>query len=130
MSSASTEASDLLRRLVEPAPVGAHIETLIRSAAHKLGFTYSRAKSLWYGEARAILSIEMDALRSATRAKQDEAESVARANYRRIQERLERIEAALLSSHANHRGECDSPVGVGFVERRGMGRAVDCGLTP
>jgi hypothetical protein len=34
--SASAEASDLLKRLAEPAPAGAHIETLIRDVALKM----------------------------------------------------------------------------------------------
>jgi cyclic pyranopterin monophosphate synthase len=65
--SVSEEASRLLRELAEPAPAGAHIETLIRNVARKLGWSYTRAKGCWYGEARAIRAEEMDALRAATR---------------------------------------------------------------
>ena len=46
--SASIEASDLIKRLCEPAPVGAHIESLIRTAARKAGLSFSRGKAIWY----------------------------------------------------------------------------------
>ena len=67
--SASLEASELLKRLAEPAPAGAHIETLIRGVARKVGLSFSRAKALWYREAAVVRSEEMDALRAAARAR-------------------------------------------------------------
>jgi hypothetical protein len=65
--SESEEAAYWLRRLVEPAPAGSHIETLIRNAARKLGWTYTRGKDVWYGQARTIRAREMDTLRNAVR---------------------------------------------------------------
>ena len=62
---ASVEASELMRRLAEPAPAGAHIETLIRNAARRVGLSFSRARDIWYGNARRIDADEMDRLRGA-----------------------------------------------------------------
>lgn len=102
--SSSVEASELMRRLAEPAPAGAHIETLIRDAGRRAGLTFSRAKSVWYREARAIRAEEMDALRRAAR-KQDEAESGLRQELRDLRSRLARLEARLGPEGAQHSGE-------------------------
>lgn len=57
------EASNLLRAIAEPRPVGDSVKAAIRRAARKVGLTFSRAKSIWYGDAHTISSVEMDALR-------------------------------------------------------------------
>lgn len=62
MSSVS-EASLLLRRAAEPRGIGDSVKSAIRRAANKIGFTYSRAKDIWYANARRIDADEMDALR-------------------------------------------------------------------
>jgi hypothetical protein len=92
--SASLEASELLKRLAEPAPAGAHIETLIRSVARKVGLSFSRAKALWYREAAVVRSEEMDALRAAARAR-GEAEGVVRREYQELIARIEQLERRL-----------------------------------
>lgn len=97
--SASTEASDLLKRLAEPASPGAHIETLIRGVARKVGLTFSRAKALWYQEAAVVRSEEMDALRAAARAR-GEAEGVVRREYRELVARIENLERRLDAPHS------------------------------
>jgi len=56
-------ASDLLRRAATPVRPGELIAHQIRRAARKVGITESRAKSIWYREARAIRAHEIDALR-------------------------------------------------------------------
>ena len=61
--SSIAEASDLIRRAAEPRPVGDSVKAAISRAARKLGLTFSRAKSIWYGEAHRIDANEMDALR-------------------------------------------------------------------
>ena len=98
--SASLEASELLKRLAEPAPVGAHIETLIRSVARKVGLSFSRAKALWYREAAVVRSEEMDALRAAARAR-SEAEGVVRQEYQELISRIEQLERRLDASAPN-----------------------------
>jgi hypothetical protein len=92
--SASAEASDLLKRLAEPAPAGAHIETLIRDVALKMRMPFRRAKALWYREAARVDSEEMDTLRAAARAR-GEAEGVVRREYRDVIARIEQLERRL-----------------------------------
>jgi len=58
-----TEASELLREHASPVQPGELIAHQIRRAARKAGLTASRAKAIWYGEARKITAHEMDALR-------------------------------------------------------------------
>lgn len=101
--SASAEASDLIKRLAEPAPVGAHIRTLIRNVAPKVGISFERAKAIWYREARIISSDEMDALRAAKAAK-DEAENAIRRKYSDAIERIEQLEHRLAEERSNHDG--------------------------
>jgi hypothetical protein len=63
MSSAA-EASSLIRMAAEPRQTGDSVKAAIRRAAHRLGLTFTRAKNIWYGEARRIDAHEMDALRA------------------------------------------------------------------
>jgi hypothetical protein len=58
-----SEAAILIRRIAEPRPVGDSVKSAIRRAAHRLGWHWGRAKSVWYQEARRIDAHEMDALR-------------------------------------------------------------------
>ena len=62
-SSAIAEAQALVRRCAEPCPAGSNIKGAIRQASKRTGMPYSRAKSIWYGEARRIEAAEMDQLR-------------------------------------------------------------------
>ena len=84
--SASIEASDLIKRLCEPAPVGAHIESLIRTAARKAGLSFSRGKAIWYREARVIRAEELDVLRRAA------GKAVRGPGNAGLQARIERME--------------------------------------
>lgn len=101
--SASVEASELLKRLAEPAPAGAHIETLIRGVARKVGLSFSRAKALWYREAAVVRSEEMDALRALARTR-DEAEGELRWQFQDVMARIAEIERRLAEADANLRG--------------------------
>jgi len=94
----TVEASELMRRMAEPAPAGAHVQTLIRDVARELGMRFSRAKALWYGEARVVRAEEMDAIRAAAARKQGEASSELRDEIWRLRERLVEIEAKLDSA--------------------------------
>lgn len=93
--SATAEASELMRRLAEPAPVGAHIETLIRNVARKAGLTFSRAQSIWYGNARLIRAEEMDALRLASQQKAGNELAAFQSDYATVVARISALERAL-----------------------------------
>lgn len=62
MSSVS-EASELIRRIAGPREAGESIKAAIVKTARRLGFSYSRTRDIWYGNARRIDANEMDALR-------------------------------------------------------------------
>jgi hypothetical protein len=59
------EAQTLVRQCAEPCPAGTNIKGAIRKASRRTGMPYSRAKSIWYGEARRIEAAEMIRLRLA-----------------------------------------------------------------
>lgn len=61
--SSVAEASTLLRRVAGPRGSGDNIKRLIERAARRVGFGYSRARDIWYEDARRIDSEEMDRLR-------------------------------------------------------------------
>lgn len=103
--STSVEASELIKRLVEPAPVGSNIEVLIRVAARKVGLPFGRAKKLWYREIRAVRADEMDALRAAVNATRTEAEDETRRKYREVVARIERLEHRLAQERPDLVGE-------------------------
>jgi uncharacterized protein YceH (UPF0502 family) len=93
--SIESEASSLLRALVTPPAPGESVKALIRRAGRRAGLTFSRAKKLWYSEARAIRAEEMDAIRAAAARKQGEAESDLRNEIEHLRARLAGIEARL-----------------------------------
>lgn len=83
--SALAEASALVRDVAEPRPVGDSVKAAIVRAARRLGFTFTRTKDIWYGDARRIDSGEMDALRRAkAERRQSEARGEARAAVGRL----------------------------------------------
>lgn len=96
MSSVSDEAAALLRQVAEPRPVGDSVKAAIGRAARRLGFSWRRTKTIWYGETSRIGAEEMDALRRATQRKH--AETVARAEAIVAVDRLVALRAALASS--------------------------------
>ena len=61
--SSVVEATTLIRRAAEPRPVGDSVKGAIRRAAYRIGFSFTRTKDIWYGDARRIDAEEMDALR-------------------------------------------------------------------
>ena len=63
--SVEVEASEILQQLAGVPAFGAgNVKAAIRTAAMKAGLSFSRARKLWYREARAILADEMDHLRA------------------------------------------------------------------
>lgn len=66
--SASKRADDasaaaLARRCAHPCPAGDIVKAAIGRAADRAGFSTTRMRDIWYGDARQIESWEMDALR-------------------------------------------------------------------
>lgn len=93
------QASALIR---EVAPVeGATIGERIQRAARKLGWRHSRAREIWYEQARRIDAREMDQLRRTTEARKLQE---ATHEYRDLRARISRIEAALLVADADFHG--------------------------
>lgn len=65
--SALVEAQTLVREIAEPRAVGDSVKISISKSARRLGFTFSRAKDIWYGAARRIDAHEIDKLRSVAK---------------------------------------------------------------
>lgn len=68
VSSASTVLSEMqgiVRSAAEPGTAGESVKVAINRAARTLGLGYSRARSYWYGEVKAVPAHEADALREA-----------------------------------------------------------------
>lgn len=101
------EAAQGLKRIARsPEPT----KTRIARAARAVGISYWRAFDLWYGKARRIDAAEMDAIRRA------EMEA-ARAEYRELVARIERLDAALRLSDP----EFDRP--LAHADRKAARRA-------
>jgi hypothetical protein len=61
--SSRAEAQALVRQCAEPGPAGDNIKGAIRRASSRTGLSFSRARDIWYGDARRIEAAEMDGLR-------------------------------------------------------------------
>ena len=97
--SALAEASWLVRQAAEPRPVGDSVKAAIRRAAHRLGFSYSRTKDIWYADARRIDAHEMDALRR--KARERDQEEIARVEAVAAVDRLVALREALAQADEN-----------------------------
>lgn len=87
--SSAREASDLVRQVAEPRPVGDSVKSAIGRAARRLGFGFSRTRDLWYEHARRIHADEIDRLRD--QATRREA-ALAVANLLALRNRLAAID--------------------------------------
>jgi hypothetical protein len=93
ISDAIAEARCLIKQCAEPRPVGDSVKAAIGRAARRLGWSYSRAKDVWYGGARRIDVAEMDRLRSSA---EDQKNNEAIADeIDRLRARLSRLERQL-----------------------------------
>lgn len=63
--SSAIEAHRLIEEIVGPVTIGTKLKTVLPKVAAATGLTPRRIRGLWSGEAKAILSEEMDALRRA-----------------------------------------------------------------
>ena len=88
--SAIAEASQLLRIVAEPRPVGDSVKSAITRAARRVGFPIARAENIWRQEARRIDASEMDRLRAVAMQKQ---EATARDEIAELRARIAKIEA-------------------------------------
>jgi hypothetical protein len=110
--SSVAEASALLRSFVGDAPAGTKVKSLITSAAKAAGWPVTRAKDVWYGDARRIEAHEMDRLRAVA----------AKLEIERTINRLLALREGLAKTDPDfHRETIDA------LERalRGMGREVE-----
>jgi hypothetical protein len=97
--SAEIEASDLLRQSVGVPAFGAgNVKSAIWQAVKLTGFTYSRTRKIWYGEAK-VSPKELDRLRALSGKRERAASLVARGdlsnNYAVLGERLDALENEL-----------------------------------
>ncbi len=128
----SVEASALIKRAAEPAPIGDKVKAAIARACRAVsrelmaaGFqpmAYGRARRIWKCEARRIDAEEMDALRRA--AKDKALIGDARAEYKALLDRIAACEAALRLQDADFHGPSLDALGEAV---RGVRRAVDKG---
>lgn len=84
-SSGISDAMRIVQLAAEPRPVGDSVKAAVGRAARRLGWSYTRTRDVWYGDARRIDVKEMDALREIER-RRDEAAN--RAEWRRRLEQL------------------------------------------
>jgi hypothetical protein len=73
------QASELVRLVAEPRPVGDSVKAAISRAARRLGWSPTRTKSIWYEEAHRIDASEVDQLRSRAWEQAVKQEGVAQA---------------------------------------------------
>lgn len=80
------------------------IQEWIRDTAIRLRIPYSTAKNVWYEEKRIIPASLMDTLRAAVRPKAEQLKG-ARDDYRKLRDRLARMEAYLAHVDPDFHGE-------------------------
>lgn len=80
-SSDISDAMRLVRFAAEPRQVGDSIKAAITRASRRLGWSASRTRDIWYGNARRIDVPEMDALRALERERDAGAEAADRQRY-------------------------------------------------
>lgn len=60
-----SEMQGIVRRAAEPGTPGENIKGAINRSARRLGLSYRRADTFWYGRRCAVLALEADRLRAA-----------------------------------------------------------------
>lgn len=117
--SSVAEASELVRRIASPAQVGDTIKRQIDRAARRIPFwSYSRTKDAWYADAR--MRIDADEIQRLRDLALGSAEArAARDEYRELQDRIARLEAALrISDPEFHGAQADALRIVSGAENR------------
>lgn len=77
-SSEIADAMRIVQLAAEPRPVGDSVKAAIGRSARRLGWSYTRTRDVWYGDARRIDVREMDALREVERKRDDAANEAER----------------------------------------------------
>lgn len=98
-----SEASFLVRQIAEPRPVGDSVKAAIGRAARRLGFSFSRTKTIWYAEAHRIDAHEMDALRRELKRRRQEG--IARVEALNTIERLVALRSSLAEADSDFHRE-------------------------
>lgn len=93
--SAAAEARFLIQEIAGPQSVGGKIKSALDRVHRLTGLPYRRVRGLWSGEARAILSEEMDALRRAAAGRAKINEETARDELAELRSRMARLESLL-----------------------------------
>ena len=105
VTTATLEAARLIRE-VAPARDGENVKSRITTAAHRLRWKWSRARSVWHADGRLrIRAEELDQLRQHTakaemRAANNELQEL-RDTVARLMGRLDRIDADFYGPHAD-----------------------------
>lgn len=106
ISDKSSEFSDAMRLVklaAEPRHVGDSVKSAILRASRCLGWTVSRTRDIWYGEAHRLDSREMDTLRAIERRQNLR---FLQGDYRKNVEQLAALRARLQSRDAEfHRDD-------------------------
>lgn len=98
------EANGHVRGMVDAYGASQPLKAVLPAIARKIGSTERRIRAIWHGEARAISSAEMDALRAASRS----ISAPSHADILTHADKLERAAAALESIDPEfHRVEID-----------------------
>jgi hypothetical protein len=89
------EAAIGLKRLAEPIPAGDKVKSQIARAAKAAKLSYTRAKDLWYGDARSVHPEELEAIRNAQSKRRPADELLAIAtDFEALAERAAKVLAA------------------------------------
>lgn len=95
ISDNASEISDAMRIVhfaAEPRPPADSAKAAIRRACQRLGWSYTRTRDVWYGDARRITVAEMDQLRAL---EQERDHAAARAEQHRHMQQLHALRAKL-----------------------------------
>ena len=84
-----------LKELSEPWRVGDRTKSAIDRAARECGLSYTRARDIWYGNARRIEAVEHEAIAGALARKKTK---VARGELHELKTRIARLESLLAST--------------------------------
>ena len=130
---ASTESYRLLREIagMPVTPVGDAIQRVVSRLAPYIHISVSRAKSVWYGEARLIRAEEIDALRAAA-AEQRRKVEAGHAQVRHIAilylQAAERLRALDENYHCDEIARLEQQArDLGVVDRPGTAGASPVG---
>lgn len=120
------ECQELIQEMF-PADLG-KVKERVRTAARKLGWPYSRTKDIWYGDARRIDGFEKEQLKAAQIKREAEAErKVASAEYRKLLDRIERLERRLADVDEGQSGPYRDALEQSVRRPGALGRSGDRG---